>query len=112
MNMARYVLVESRDPFESRDVPYYYSLASELAAKGEDVTLFLVQNAVLAARKEIPDNPLAGVLSAKVEVVADEFSLRERGIQDTHKLDGVSAVAIDDLVDRALGEAGTKVMWH
>lgn len=110
--MARYVLVESRDPFESRDVSYYYKLASELAAKGENVTLFLVQNGVLAARKGISDNPLASVLDAKVEVVADEFSLRERGIQDTHKLDGVRAVEIDDLVDRALADAGTKVIWH
>jgi predicted peroxiredoxin len=110
--MARYVLVESRDPFESRDVPYYYTLASELAAKGEAVTLLLVQNGVLAARKEIPQNPLAAVLGAKVEVVADEFSLRERGIKDGQTLDGVRAVELDTLIDLALGEAGTKVMWH
>lgn len=109
--MARYVLVESRDPFESRDVPYYYTLASELAAKGESVTLFLVQNGVLAARTNIPNNPLAAVLGAKVEVVADEFSLRERGIQETQTLTGVHAVAIDNLVDRMLAD-GTKVMWH
>ena len=48
--MARYVLIESRDPFESRDVPYYYGLANDLAAQGQEVTLFLVQNGVLAAR--------------------------------------------------------------
>ena len=33
--MARYVLVESRDPFESRDVTYFYGLAADLAANGE-----------------------------------------------------------------------------
>ncbi len=110
--MARYVLVESRDPFESRDVPYYYQLASDLAAKGENVTLFLVQNAVLAARRAAPNNPLAAVLESSVEVVADEFSLRERGIGDPDTLEGIKAVPIDDLVDRALDQAGTKVMWH
>ncbi len=110
--MARYVFVESRDPFESRDVPYYYQLASDLAAKGDDVTLFLVQNGVLAARKAASDNPLAAVLESRVEVVADEFSLRERGIGDPDKFDGVRAVPIDDLVDLALAEAGTKIMWH
>lgn len=47
--MARYVLVESRDPFESRDVSYFYGLAADLAAKGEQVTLFLVQNGVLVS---------------------------------------------------------------
>jgi len=48
--MPQYVMVESRDPFE-RDVPYFYNLARDLAAKGEKVTLFLVQNGALASRK-------------------------------------------------------------
>jgi len=110
--MARYVLVESRDPFESRDVPYYYTLASELAGKGDDVTLFLVQNGVMAARKGIKnDGLLAGVLAAKVEVVADELSLRERGIQAT--VDGVRPVEIDYLIDLSLGSDDTpRIMWH
>lgn len=110
--MARYVLVESRDPFESRDVNYYYTLASELAGKGEQVTLFLVQNAVLAARKGVPASPLSAVIASKVDVVADELSLRERGITKELTADGVRAEPIDHLVDLALGESGTKILWH
>ena len=48
--MAGYLLIESRDPFESNDVGYYYELAGGLVEAGNQVTLFLVQNAVLAAR--------------------------------------------------------------
>ena len=29
--MAQYLLIESRDPFESNDVGYYYDLAMRLA---------------------------------------------------------------------------------
>jgi hypothetical protein len=48
--MADYLLIESRDPFESNDVGYYCDLARGLVEAGNQVTLFLVQNAVLAAR--------------------------------------------------------------
>ena len=48
--MAKYLLIESRDPFESNDVAFAYGLASDLAKEGNEVTLFLVQNGVLPAR--------------------------------------------------------------
>ncbi len=48
--MAEYVLIESRDPFESNDVSYYYELARGLVKSGNQVTLFLAQNGVLSAR--------------------------------------------------------------
>ena len=65
--MARYVLIESRDPFESNDVAYFYRLASDLAGKGEQVSLFLVQNATLAARKDAGGNPLGKLLHQSVD---------------------------------------------
>ena len=48
--MAAYLLIESRDPFESKDVEYLYELSRGLLEAGNHVTLFLVQNAVFAAR--------------------------------------------------------------
>src|SRR5262249_41393548 len=48
--MAEFLLIESRDPFESNEVGYYCELARGLAHDGHAVTMFLVQNAVLAAR--------------------------------------------------------------
>lgn len=110
--MARYVLVESRDPFESRDVPYFYSLASDLAAKGEQVTLFLVQNGALALRKAAKGNPLGDLLKGKVEVCVDRFSLKERGIQDSDRHSSVKPLEISDLVDHIMAHEGTKVLWH
>jgi sulfur transfer complex TusBCD TusB component (DsrH family) len=110
--MARYLLIESRDPFESRDVPYYYGLANDLAGQGDEVTLFLVQNGVLAARKAAPDNPLTEVAAGKVTVLADDYSLRERGIGNDETLEGVAPGDIDQLVQLAMADGGTKVMWH
>ena len=110
--MARYVLVESRDPFESRDVPYFYGLATDLTAKGDQVTLFLVQNGALASRKDAKGNPLGGVLKSKVQVLADSFSLKERGIQDSERHPSVKPAEIGDLVDQIMADGKTKVLWH
>ena len=48
--MTRYVFIESRDPFESRDTQFVEDTAIAVKERGHDVTVFLVQNGVLAAR--------------------------------------------------------------
>ena len=57
--MANYLLIESRDPFDSNDVANFYGLASGLAKAGNGVTLFLVQNGVLPARQSSASPPNA-----------------------------------------------------
>ncbi len=44
--MPSYLFIESREPFETRDVEEGYRLLAELAAKNTPVTLFLVQNVI------------------------------------------------------------------
>ncbi len=108
--MSTYLLIESRDPFESADVPYYYDLASSLARKGHAVTLFLVQNGVLPARRGPRSDAVSTVARSGVEVLADDFSLRERGIADERLADGVRRAPLDRVLD-LLGE-GRKALWH
>ena len=48
--MAKYLLIESRDPFDNNVVARQYELAINLVKEGNEVTLFLVQNGVLPAR--------------------------------------------------------------
>jgi sulfur relay (sulfurtransferase) complex TusBCD TusD component (DsrE family) len=49
--MTEYVLIESRDPFESRDTEFVEQTAMAIRERGHPVTVFLVQNGVFAARK-------------------------------------------------------------
>ena len=76
--MSRYLLIQSKSPWESADVDQFYSLARDLGRTGSDVTLFLVQNGVMAARTGAKDASLDQLLSGNVRVLADDFSLRER----------------------------------
>ncbi|MBM4362915.1 MAG: sulfur reduction protein DsrE [Deltaproteobacteria bacterium] len=106
--MAAYLLIESREPFECNDVGYYYELAGNLAAEGNDVTLLLVQNGVLPARPGAQAPALAALVDRGVKVLADDFSLAERGIQTLRS--GVTAAPISVVVDHL--EAGHKTLWH
>jgi sulfur relay (sulfurtransferase) complex TusBCD TusD component (DsrE family) len=103
-----YLLIESRDPFESNDVLYYYELSKGLVDAGNDVTLFLVQNGVLAARPSAHSAAVSALCQNGVKVLADNFSLSERGI--SRLAEGVVASPIDVIVDHLA--AGHKTLWH
>jgi hypothetical protein len=102
------MLIESRDPFESNEVGYYYDLARGLAESGNQVTLFLAQNGVFSARPSAHAAALSTLTRSGVTVLADDFSLQERGI--TKLAEGVSAASIDVVVDHLA--AGHKTLWH
>ena len=106
--MDEYLLIESRDPFESNDVGYYYDLAKGLVESGNQVTLFLAQNGVLSARPSVHSAALSALVRSGVTVLADDFSLQERGIAKL--AEGVTAAPIDVVVDHLA--AGHKTLWH
>jgi sulfur transfer complex TusBCD TusB component (DsrH family) len=106
--MAGYLLIEARDPFESNDVNFYSDLARGLADVGNQVTVYLVQNAVLAARPSALSPALRSLIGSGIKVLADDFALRERGI--TKLLDGIEVASIGTVVDCM--EAGDKTIWH
>jgi len=108
--MGRYLLIESLDPFESKDVEQYQGLAASLARAGSEVTLFLVQNGVLAARRGARPSVLTELAEQRVEVLADDFSLRERGIPASRLAPGVASAPLDVVIDRLAD--GWKTLWH
>ncbi len=108
--MAKYLLIESRDPFDNNIVARQYDLAVNLVKEGNQVTLFLVQNGVLPARPGNLSSLLTNAAKAGVEVLADDFSLRERGIAAAKLAPGVKAVPLSIVIDQ-LAE-GRKAIWH
>ena len=107
--MSDYLFIESRDPFESNGPARDYELARSLAEAGNDVTLFLVQNAVQPARAGADSKTLAGITGGGVKVLADAFSLRERGIREDALAQGVQSAPLEVVVDGLA--AGHKTIW-
>ena len=108
--MPKYVFIESRDPYDSGDCARFVEMVEGLRQRGADATLFLVQNGVLGARRGATANAMfAGLSRSKVRILADAFSLRERGIKDV--ADDVTTSGMTYLVDLIL-EPGVKAVWH
>ena len=108
--MDKYLLIESRDPFDHSVVARQYELAAALAKEGHRVTLFLVQNGVLPARRGSLSELLTRAAGAGVEVLADDFSLRERGIAANRLAEGVRAAPLSVVIDQL--SDGRKAIWH
>ena len=107
--MSRYVFIESRDPFESKDTRFVEETAIAVKERGHDVTVFLVQNGVLAARTGA--RRLGHLAEVGITVLADDLSLRERGIKAEELAPSIREAGIDALVE-ALIQKNTKALWH
>jgi predicted peroxiredoxin len=108
--MAKYLLVESRDPHSAGSAEQFYGMAVELARAGNEVTLFLVENGVFPARRSPFSDALQRVSQAGVEVLADEFALRERGITNARLVEWVKPAPLEVIVDQLA--AGRKAIWQ
>jgi len=108
--MTSYLVVESRDPFESHGFARRCELAAALRADGASVTVFLVENGVIAARGSARLRELDQLARSGVAVVADEFSLRERGIAAAELAATVKPVALDAVVEQMV--QGVRVLWN
>ena len=109
--MTNYIFIETRDPFESRDTQFLVDTATALKERGNDVTVFLAQNGVLAARRNARGSHLPPLAEAGVRLLADDFSLAERGIGERELLPGVRQSGVESLVD-FLARDDTKAIWH
>ena len=108
--MADYILIESRDPFDSAETGRFLHLAEGLAKEGSEVALFLVQNAVMAARHGAHASALASLASNGVKVLADSFSLQERGISPNRLIAGIAVAPLSSVIDYMA--AGRRALWH
>ena len=109
--MRNYIFISARDPFESRDTQFLVETATALKERGNDVTVFLVQNGVLAARRAARVSHLPQLAGAGVRLLADDFSLAERGIGERELLPGVRQAGVESLVDFIAAD-DTKAIWH
>ena len=111
MAQSHYVFIESRDPFDSTDTSFVMDTAAALRQRGRPVTVFLVQNGVLATRAGARGAHVARLAGAGVSVLADDFSLAERGIEADELDADARPCGIEALVD-LLVQPGTKAVWH
>jgi sulfur relay (sulfurtransferase) complex TusBCD TusD component (DsrE family) len=109
--LSNYVFIESRDPFESPETNVVTETAVALKKKGHTVTVFLVKNGVLGARRQAAKSQLPAVVESGVTVLADDFSMQERGMSMEECAPGLQAGTMDRLIDLIVQD-NTKAVWH
>jgi sulfur relay protein TusB/DsrH len=109
--VSEYLLIESKNPLDGGE--YSFELASQLREAGHDVAVYLVQDGVFACRRNFAagDKLLASAKAARVGLLADEVSLRQRGITRDRLAETVRVSNMDELVD-LLMEKSNKAIWH
>jgi len=108
--MERYLIIESRDLTEYTSGRYIQKVAKTLTEQGNEVTLFLIENGVLAARtgSDIGKN-LTALAGQGGNVLADDISCKARGV--TRLAEGVVESNMDHLADLIV-EGSDKVIWY
>ena len=109
--MAQYLFIESQDPFEDRGAADYLGYALNLAAAGKPVTVYFVENGVNAARKAARLPLREELRTAGATLHADDFGLRERGIESHGLADGIATGSVEHIVE-LLSDSATKAIWH
>lgn len=109
--MAKYLLIETKGPLEGGG--YAFDLGGQLRGLKHDVTLYLLQDAVFTARKGFKDGEqlVANATRQGLTLLADEISLRQRGVVKERMSDQVNVSNMDELVD-LLMERSEKAIWH
>jgi len=108
--MKHYMIIETRDPVECRDVQWTAALAADLKKSGAEATLMLADNGVFAAREGAEAEGLRLALAAGCKVLAERYALRERGIRETDLTRGVVATELETIIDAM--KAGALIMWR
>lgn len=108
--MSDYLLISSRDPFTCPATTELFELASALRREGHAVTLFLIENGVLAARANSDCPTLRETVAAGVQVLADDFALRQRAIPVGALLGAIKPAGLERVIDALAARA--KTIWH
>lgn len=108
--MADYLFLQSQEPFTDARAAYQYQLAIDLANAGEKVSVLLIQNGVVPARKNTHSDAFKKLTESNVQVLADNFSLKQRQINDSQLHEKITTADISTAIT-ALAD-GHKVIWN
>jgi sulfur relay (sulfurtransferase) complex TusBCD TusD component (DsrE family) len=109
--LGRYLLIETKGPLDGGD--WAFELGRQLRDLDHQVTIYLLQDGVLTARRRFPagERLLAQAEQSGLRVLADAVSARQRGVVGDRVAATVTVSDIGDLVE-TLMERTDKAIWH
>lgn len=101
--MTNLLLVLSKDPFTTEIPDLVIDIANEAVDKGSDVSLYLIEDGVTAARKSEFGKKLGAMQQKGIKIFADDKSVLSRGIYDK-LVEGIEIKEIETLLDFIVDE--------
>ncbi len=108
--MADFFIIQSREPFSDMQAKSDFELIHNLASSGNNVTVLLIQNGVLPARRNSLSKEFDKLCYSDVNIMVDSFSLNQREIKSTELKMGVRISDVKEAVSAML--LGHRVIWH
>jgi len=108
--MSDFFIIQSREPFTDNRTKSDYELVHHLVAAGNNVTMMLVQNGVLPVRRGSITKEFDALCYQHINILVDQFSLRQREIEVSELKAGILVSDIDAAIKAMI--AGHKVIWH
>ncbi len=108
--MTNLLLVLSKDPYTTEIPNLVLDIGlNAKAKKGSNVSLYLVEDGVTAARKSEFGNKLLDAKKKGIRILADDKAVQSRGLNG-NLIPGVEIKEIGTLLDHIV-EDNTKVAW-
>jgi predicted peroxiredoxin len=107
--MTNLLLVLSKDPYTTEIPNLVLDIGLNAKNKGNDVSLYLVEDGVTAVRKGEFGNRLVDAKKKGIKIFADDKAVQSRGL-DGNLIPDVEIKEIGTLLDYII-EDGTRVAW-
>ncbi len=108
--MTNLLLVLSKDPYTTEIPTLVLDIGlNAKSKKGSNVSLYLVEDGVTAARKSEFGNKLLDAKKKGIKILADDKAVQSRGL-DGNLIAGVEVKEIGALLDNIV-EDNTRVAW-
>src|SRR5918992_435475 len=109
--MSRYLLIETKSPLDGGT--YAFELGQQLRELRHDVTVYLLQDGVLTARRSFKAGQelIQQADHHGLRVLVDAVSARQRGVIGDRVAKEVSLADMGELVDHLM-ERADKAIWH
>jgi len=111
------LILLSKEPYSFEKTSLAVVTASKAAEKDVDVTIFLIEDGVLATRPNQKParganfgDALTKLIEKGVEVLAEDLSLAARGLSTDKLLSGIRISNISELTDLIM-EKSDRVIW-
>ena len=112
-----FLIVLSKDSYSYREAQFALDIAGKLTMEGVEVLMYLIEDGVFAVKNDqkpkkglSAEQQIKKLIDIGVDILAEDLSLKARGITGDKIVNGVHVSNLDEFIDVLMEKSG-KVTW-